>query len=207
MGLLDFAIRKAVADSLAGNRALPAATTSTKPAATRAVATASKLQPVQLPVNKGRSVSAPTSLHASAGSSGRRMSIKEELPRVAFRSRRQSITSPYFFEKSLNIHDLPRNTKEFQAYAKLSKLSDAEMQQVLIDIELTGFQFRSPHEVKMAIVSMNDVAHTGRARTPLSEEWRKKSRQKAEEEQQYQQRGELEDIESSLSSDDGKLYF
>ena len=40
-----------------------------------------------------------------------------------------------------------------------------------MDIGLIGFKFRSPHEAKMAIVSMDN---TVRARTPLSEEWRKK---------------------------------
>ena len=108
---------------------------------------------------------------------GRRMSIKQELPRFNLGTKRQSIISPHFFEQGLNIHDLPRSTKEFQAYARLSKLSDTELQQVLMEAGLVRYQFRSPHEIKMALVSLGN---TGRSRTPLSEEWRKKAKAKAE---------------------------
>jgi hypothetical protein len=77
----------------------------------------------------------------------------------------------YFYKQSLNINDVPSSTKEFQAYAKLSKLSDIRLKQELTLYELDGYDFRSPHEAKMAIVSkMMPV----RSRTPISDEWRKK---------------------------------
>lgn len=132
-------------------------------------------------LRKGRSSSAPARTDALSSNERRRISIKEELPKFSLApNRRQSIVSPHYFEQSLNIDDLPRSTKEFQAYARLSKLSDAELQQTVMDAGLFRYKFRSPHEIKMALVSKGN---TGRSRTPLTEEWRKKTANKVRAEQ------------------------
>jgi len=71
--------------------------------------------------------------------------------------------------------------------------------QVLINVGLIGYKFRSPHEAKMAVVAMDNSV---RARTPLSEEWRrKKEQQQQQAAQTYAPFREQLSDESSISTD------
>ena len=94
-----------------------------------------------------------------------RSSIKEQLPDVAKPGK--PTNSTFYFDKSLNIDDLPQNTREFQIYAKLSKLSDLQLQQEITNRGLLAFQFRTPHEAKMAIVKTMDDFE--RSKKPISD--------------------------------------
>ena len=66
----------------------------------------------------------------------------------------------------MNIDDLPQNTREFQIYAKLSKLSALQLQQELTNRGLLEFRFRTQHEEKMAILGSMDTLV--RSKTPLA---------------------------------------
>ena len=63
--------------------------------------------------------------------------------------------SIFYYELPLDINDVPSTTEEFHLYAKLSEYSELRLRKTIeVNPHLQGFKFRSPHEAKMALVSI-----------------------------------------------------
>ena len=105
-------------------------------------------------VGSGSSGSVPRT-NSPSDRTGRRQSIKPMVPsRSVSAGSRPKNAANYYYSYALHENHLPSNPKEFQFYAKLSKLSEIGLAKEVENANLQSYQFRTQHEMKMAVLEV-----------------------------------------------------